>query len=103
MFPFTHYQKAESLAHALSLLQADPGARPLAGGTDVLLRLRDGHAGFERLVDIRELPELSGILFDQAQVWILRERLLHLSERCGIPLEPGLSWTTIPTRVVLVS
>lgn len=67
MFPFTHYQKAESLAHALTLLRDDPDARPLAGGTDVLLRLRDGHPGFERLVDIRGLPELAGLSFDEAR------------------------------------
>jgi xanthine dehydrogenase FAD-binding subunit len=58
MFAFKQYQKAESVQDAIDRLQADPGSRPIAGGTDVLIRLRAGKAGFEQLVDIHDLPEL---------------------------------------------
>ena len=53
---------AESLGHALELLSSgDPGVRPVAGATDVVLRLQAGRLKAHRLVSIADLPELSGI------------------------------------------
>lgn len=53
---------AESLAHALELLgEADPEVRPVAGATDVILRLGAGRLKARRLVSIADLPELSYI------------------------------------------
>ena len=61
MFAIDDYQQAESVAQAVALLAADPGARLIAGGTDVLIRLREGRQGYGRLVDINGLEELKGI------------------------------------------
>ena len=53
---------ADSLAHALELLApGDPGVRPVAGATDVVLRLHAGRLKAHRLVSIADLPELSFI------------------------------------------
>lgn len=61
MFDIQSYQKADSVQDAIRLLAADPQARLIAGGTDVLIKLRE-FEGFSRLVDIHDLPELKGIV-----------------------------------------
>ena len=61
MFDLDSYQKPETLDQALDMLVQDPLARPIAGGTDVLVRLRENKGEFKRLVDIHDLPELKGI------------------------------------------
>ena len=61
MFDIQRYWKAQSVQDAVRLLKENPGARCIAGGTDVLVRLRELHAGYDCLVDIHELPELKGI------------------------------------------
>ncbi len=62
MFHIESYEKADSIAHAIELLKANSQARPIAGGTDVLIRLREGKEGFGHLVDIHELKELKQCL-----------------------------------------
>lgn len=53
---------AENLAHALELLAAnDPDVRPVAGATDVVLRLHAGKLKARRLVSIADLPELAWV------------------------------------------
>jgi len=57
---------AESLDHALELLGAgDPEVRPVAGATDVVLRLHIGKLKARKLVSIADVPELSFIQSDQ--------------------------------------
>lgn len=60
MFDIQSYQKAESVQDAVRLLAEDPEARLIAGGTDVLIKLRE-FEGFSQLVDIHDLPELKPI------------------------------------------
>lgn len=51
---------AESLPHALELLAAaDPEVRPVAGATDVIVRLNAGRLKARRLVSIADLADLS--------------------------------------------
>lgn len=61
MFDIQKYEKADNVADAVRLLAADPDARLLAGGTDVLIKLREFDARYGNLVDIHDLPELTGI------------------------------------------
>ena len=49
------------LSEALSRLARDPGLRPLAGGTDLMVKHEDGGLGPARLLDLSRLPELHGI------------------------------------------
>jgi len=58
MFQLNNYTKADSVSQAIELLKADTDARLIAGGTDVLIRLREGKKEFGRLVDIHDLEEL---------------------------------------------
>jgi xanthine dehydrogenase FAD-binding subunit len=64
MFNIQAYMKADSVDHALALLAKHPDARLVAGGTDVLIRLRHGSSEFTRLVDIHDLDELRFITAD---------------------------------------
>jgi xanthine dehydrogenase FAD-binding subunit len=64
MFNLKNLIKANSVDHAISLLRENPDARLIAGGTDVLIKLRDGKQGFSDLVDIHDLEKLKGIRKD---------------------------------------
>jgi carbon-monoxide dehydrogenase medium subunit len=52
------YKKARSVEEALALWRERPGARYLAGGTDLLPRARTSGQPPARLVDIKGIPEL---------------------------------------------
>jgi carbon-monoxide dehydrogenase medium subunit len=53
------------VGEAVSLL-AEKGnlARPLAGGTDILVQLRSGRRRLERLVEIKDIPEVNELSYD---------------------------------------
>ena len=54
------YQRPTSLADALTLMAADDGsARALAGGTDLIIRLRDGTLQPRTVVDVKGIAEFS--------------------------------------------
>ncbi len=56
------YARAESVEEAVSLLQdGGDGARPLAGGTDVIVQARERTREIDLFVDIKHIPELIGI------------------------------------------
>jgi len=65
MFDLKSHVIAKSVDHAIALLVKDPDARLIAGGTDVLIRLREGKKEFSRLVDIHGLEELKFIRKDK--------------------------------------
>ena len=65
MHPF-EYARPASLAEAVALLaDRGPEARVLAGGTDLVIRLRDGSLAPALVVDVKRVPELApGIRVD---------------------------------------
>lgn len=62
MFAIDSYKKANSAQEAVCLLIENPTARLIAGGTDVLIKLRELEPGYGNLIDIHELSELKPIL-----------------------------------------
>jgi CO/xanthine dehydrogenase FAD-binding subunit len=64
MRPFS-YAAPTSVEAAIALL-ADHGdrARPLAGGTDLLVRLRQGCYDIDLVVDVKRIPELTQVTYD---------------------------------------
>lgn len=64
MFDLKKHLMANSVDHAIELLAANPESRLIAGGTDVLIKLRHGKPGFSELVDIHGLEELRYIKLD---------------------------------------
>lgn len=63
----TSFYRAETLGHALELL-AEPGAVPLAGGTDLLVSWRREGKTPDVIVDIGPLKELKKIEFEGNRV-----------------------------------
>ncbi len=65
MQPFDHFTPA-SLPEALELLANRNGeAKVIAGGTDLLIQMRNGLIAPTCIVNIKRLPELKGITFDK--------------------------------------
>ncbi|HYO44857.1 MAG TPA: xanthine dehydrogenase family protein subunit M [Candidatus Limnocylindrales bacterium] len=59
MHPFS-YSRPASLAEAVALLaERGPDARVLAGGTDLIIRLRDGSMAPGLVIDVKRIPELA--------------------------------------------
>lgn len=65
MFDLKKHIKADSVDNAVALLIENPDARLIAGGTDVLIKLREGKKEFAELVDIHGLKELNFIRQDE--------------------------------------
>ena len=61
MFDFEKITVAASVAEAVGALSADPEARVIAGGTDVLIKIREGKYAGCRLVSIHDISELRGV------------------------------------------
>jgi carbon-monoxide dehydrogenase medium subunit len=64
LLPRFEYRHATSLPQATTLLAENPVAQALAGGTDLLVDLRERRRQPPMLVDIGALPELQGIEVD---------------------------------------
>jgi xanthine dehydrogenase FAD-binding subunit len=65
MFDLKMQIKADCVDEAIALLVENPNAKLIAGGTDVLIKLRHGDAAFSELVDIHGLEELKFIRQDE--------------------------------------
>jgi CO/xanthine dehydrogenase FAD-binding subunit len=62
------YATARSVDEAVSLLaKYGDQARPLAGGTDIIVAVREGRRKVAMLVDIKSIPEVNQLSFDTAQ------------------------------------
>jgi CO/xanthine dehydrogenase FAD-binding subunit len=59
--PFS-LEQPTSIADAVALLTQDPEARLLAGGTDLIIRLRDGTIRTRTVVDLKRVAELDGAI-----------------------------------------
>jgi carbon-monoxide dehydrogenase medium subunit len=64
LLPRFEYRHATSLLQAATLLAENPAAQALAGGTDLLVDLRERRRQPSMLVDVAGLPELAGIAAD---------------------------------------
>lgn len=65
------FAQATSLADAIELLNS-PGkrARPVAGGTDLVVMMRQQGAWFDRLVDVSRVPEMRAIIVTTDEVHV---------------------------------
>ena len=64
MYDIKALYEAESVQHAVQLLQEHPEAQILAGGSDVLVQVREGRRAGMELVSIYMLDEMRGVSID---------------------------------------
>lgn len=64
MFDINSYHKANSVDEAIALLSQNPDAIPIAGGTDVLVRLHSHNNNYSHLVDIHGVAELKKVTLE---------------------------------------
>jgi CO/xanthine dehydrogenase FAD-binding subunit len=65
-----HYHAPRSVAEAVRLIDADPGAHIFAGGTDLLVQVRAGLRQPTAFVDVKRIPDLANISMNEAGVRI---------------------------------
>ena len=61
MFSPFEYKRPETLQEVFELLNQDNDSQIVAGGTDLLVKLREAESSPDFLIDIKELEELKGI------------------------------------------
>ncbi|MGI6684202.1 MAG: xanthine dehydrogenase subunit XdhB [Bacillota bacterium] len=61
MFDITQNDLAYSVEQAIAYLEADPAAIVIAGGTDILIKVREGKLAGCHLVSINGIKELKGV------------------------------------------
>jgi xanthine dehydrogenase FAD-binding subunit len=54
------YERPETIGEAIAAMRSD-GARALAGGTDLVPQLREGRRHAARIVDLKQIPEMTAI------------------------------------------
>jgi carbon-monoxide dehydrogenase medium subunit len=93
MLPEFDLLRPHNLPEALAMLaEQGPDLVPLAGGTNLMVELRDGQRAPKRLMDVGRLRELRGIRRDNGHLVVgggttITELLFHpLIVECGKPL-----------------
>lgn len=66
MYDIKALYEARSVAEAVELRLAHPDAVVIAGGSDVLIKLREGKMADAELISIRDIAELHGVASDEA-------------------------------------
>jgi aerobic carbon-monoxide dehydrogenase medium subunit len=62
--PAIRYEAPTSIPEAIRLMQADPAASVMAGGTDLLVQYRAGVKQPSAFIDIKRIPELASFSID---------------------------------------
>jgi len=65
MYDIKELYEAESLEHAIRLRVEHPEAHIIAGGSDVLVQIREGRRAGVELISIYTLDELRGVSLDE--------------------------------------
>ena len=65
MYDIKALYEAESVAHAIRLRLEHPEAQIIAGGSDVLVQIREGRRAGKELISIYMLDELRGVSIDE--------------------------------------
>ena len=61
MYDIEKYYNAKTVSEAVALLKEHPDARIISGGSDVLIKIREGRMAGTSLVSIRDIEEIKGI------------------------------------------
>lgn len=93
------YEAPQTIGEAVRFLHANPDARVLAGGTDLLVQFRAGLKQPTAFVDIKRIPDLVGIHIDETGL-----RLGAATSAAAIGEHPELRrlWPGIAEAVALI-
>ena len=71
MYDIENYYNASTIKEAVTLLKEHPDARIISGGSDVLIKIREGKMAGTSLVCIRDIKEIKGVdLMDSGDIYI---------------------------------
>ena len=71
MYDIDNYYNAKTIAEAVRLLKEHPEARVICGGSDVLIKIREGKYAGTSLVCVRDIRELQGVeLMQSGDIYI---------------------------------
>lgn len=71
MYDIENYYNASTIAEAVELLKEHPQARIISGGSDVLIKIREGKMAGSSLVCIRDIKEIQGVQrMDSGDIYI---------------------------------
>lgn len=62
--PSPQFHSPDTVTGAVALLAADPSARPLSGGTDLIVQMRAGRLAPGAIVDLKRIEGLQGVSRD---------------------------------------
>ena len=65
MYDLKALYEAESVEHAVALLMEHPEAQIIAGGSDVLVQMREGKRAGKELVSIYGIDAMRGVSFEE--------------------------------------
>ena len=68
------FEQPETLQDAIAILARAPEARLLAGGTDLIIRLRDGSVATNLVVDVKRIRELDASISEAAGSLVIGAR-----------------------------
>ena len=85
MYDIKALYEAESAAHTIELLREHPEAKIIAGGSDILIKIREGELSGCTLVSIQKLDELRGVNFEDDGA-IRMGALTSISHIAGDPI-----------------
>jgi CO/xanthine dehydrogenase FAD-binding subunit len=55
------FHAPDTIEQAIALLAADPAARPLSGGTDLIVQMRSGRSSPAAIIDLKRIAGLTGV------------------------------------------
>ena len=71
MYDITDYYEANSIDEAINILNSHDDVRIIAGGSDVLIKIREGKMAGTSLVSIRNIREIQGVsMADNGDIFI---------------------------------
>jgi hypothetical protein len=100
MYDIEKYYNAGTVSEAVTLLNEHPDTRIISGGSDVLIKIREGRMAGTSLVSIRDIEELKGI--ERTAIFIsVQERYFHILQQIRSFRNIFRFWEKLLTRLAV--
>ena len=99
MYDIEKYYNAGTVSEAVTLLNEHPDTRIISGGSDVLIKIREGRMAGTSLVSIRDIEELSE---KKTAIFIsVQERYFHILQQIRSFRNIFRFWEKLLTRLAV--